>query len=230
MRPDSRGPGENSRVLRTLPRVVESPPGKPVRPGVESAQARSRGLVLDPATWTGAERSRTVDVYRDLARSWNEERGSYRADPMRDALRRGGELPPGLCAEVASGTGLLTPLLTEVWESVVSLDVSWDMLARSRHPWRVRADAAQLPLPDHSAAAVVLADAPLFVNEVLRVLRPEGVVVWSNALGTTAPHYVPPDDVATALAEADRSRRWDGHTSEAGWGVWAVLRSTRWHR
>lgn len=34
----------------------------------------------------------------------------------------------------------------------------------------------------------MLADVPLFTAEVLRVLVPDGVVVWPNALGTDAPH------------------------------------------
>ena len=217
-------------MLRQLPRLVEAGPGKPVRPGYEAAQARARGIVADPATWTAGERSRTMRVYRELAPSWDEERGGYRDVPLRDALRRGGRLPSGLCVEVGAGTGLLTPLLTDVWERVLSVDLSWDMLSRSRHALRVRADASQLPLPDGAASAVVLADAPLFAEEVTRVLRPDGVVVWSNSLGVSAPQYVPPDVVAEALARTRRSGPWVGRTSEAGWGLWAVIRPPGSHQ
>lgn len=82
--------------------------------------------------------------------------------------------PRGPALEIASGTGLLTPLIEEVWPRVVALDLSSGMLARSRAALRVRADAARLPLPDSAAAAVVIGDGPLFAAEVARVLADGG--------------------------------------------------------
>ena len=61
----------------------------------------------------------------------------------------------------------------------------------------------------------------------MRILAPDGVVVWSNALGAESPHHVPVEVVAGALGRAAGSRPhvgWDAVTAEAGWGLWAVLR------
>jgi hypothetical protein len=47
--------------------------------------------------------------------------------------------------------------------------------------------------------------------------------VWSNALGTDAPHHVPLDVVRTTL-DAASDRPFTALTAAAGWGLWAVLR------
>jgi hypothetical protein len=59
----------------------------------------------------------------------------------------------------------------------------------------------------------------LFPDEVDRILRPNGRVVWINTLGDQTPIHLPPDDVATALPGD-----WDGVTARAGVGLWAVFR------
>jgi SAM-dependent methyltransferase len=237
-------------VIRTLPRVVPAAPGKPARAEARDSQRTSLAIAEDPSVWSPELSRQTIRRYAELAPVWDGERGGYRPLPLADALERGGPwpgrggvggarlrqnpAPPALprggvggarghCAEVGCGTGLLTPLLARVWPEVVCLDLSPAMLSRSQAPWRVVADASRLPLPDGSAVAVVLADVPLFAEEVVRVLAPGGVVVWSNALGTDAPHHVPIPTVCAALERAARTP-WSAVSAEAGWGVWAVLR------
>jgi SAM-dependent methyltransferase len=210
-------------VIRTLPRVIAAEPGRPTRAGSQATQQTSRAIAEDPSVWTPWLAREAVDRYAELAPVWNDERGGYRPVPVADALARGGPLPDGWCVEVGSGTGLLTPLLARVWPRVVSLDLSPDMLRRATGPRRVLADASRLPLAGGRAAAVVLADVPLFATEVVRVLGPGGVVVWSNALGVDAPHHVPVDMVLAALRRASGGAAWSGVTAEAGWGLWAVL-------
>ncbi|HEU5266616.1 MAG TPA: methyltransferase domain-containing protein [Jatrophihabitans sp.] len=211
-------------TVTVLPRVIPAPAGRPRRAGTEDTQRESRLIAADPTRWTTERARESMRRYADLAACWDAERGGYRPVPLDDALRRGGPLPAGRCAEVGAGTGLLTPLLLRVWPRVVSLDLSPDMLARSTARWRVRADAVRLPLATGCLAAVVLADAPLFAGEVCRVLRRDGVAVWSNALGDAAPHYVPPEDVLAALQRHQGRSTWRAVASEAGWGSWAVLR------
>jgi SAM-dependent methyltransferase len=210
-------------MIRTLPRVVPAEPGKPVRPETASAQRDSRRLAEDPGSWSAESARGVVRRYTELAPVWDGERGGYRPVPLADALDRGGPFPAGLCVEVGAGTGLLTPRLDAVWPRVLSLDLTPAMLRRSAAAWRVIADAARLPLPAGCARAVVLADVPLFATEVLRVLAPDGVVVWSNALGVDAPHHVPVDTVRGAL-DAAGAGPFEAVTAEAGWGLWAVFR------
>jgi SAM-dependent methyltransferase len=210
-------------VIRTLPRVVPAPPGKPTRAGAQATQQLSRAIAERPAVWSARLARQTVRQYAELAGGWDRQRGGYRRTPLVDALARGGPLPAGRCVEIGCGTGLLTPLLAAVWADVTCLDLSWDMLSRSAAPRRVLADASRLPLAGGCAAAVVLADAPLFAAQVVRVLADDGVVVWCNALGVDAPHHVPVGTVLAVLRKAS-GVAWSAVTAEAGWGLWAVLR------
>ena len=50
---------------------------------------------------------------------------------LADALARGGPFRPGRAVEIASGTGLLTLLIAQVWPEVIAVDLSGGMLARS---------------------------------------------------------------------------------------------------
>jgi SAM-dependent methyltransferase len=65
-----------------------------------------------------------------MAASWEGDRGGYRPPVLADALARGGPFRPGRAVELASGTGLLTPLIAAVWRQVVAVDLSWGMLGR----------------------------------------------------------------------------------------------------
>lgn len=212
-------------MIRDLPRVLPAAPGKPLRPEARDTQRFAAALASAPASWTSDDARAMAARFDEMAESWEGERGSYRRTPLEDALARGGPWPRGVCIEVGAGTGLVTRLLLGVWERVACFDLSAGMLRRSSHPWRVRADASSLPVRDGVAAAVVIADAPLFALEVVRVLGPGGVVVWSNALGDGAPFHVPTRTLLEALWRAS-GHDWDAVQSEAGWGSWAVLRST----
>ncbi|MEV5967445.1 methyltransferase domain-containing protein [Kribbella sp. NPDC051952] len=209
--------------IRELARAVAADPGKPVRQEARASQRLSLNLATHPSSWSQEQADETVRRYTELAPVWDGERGGYRPVPLADALRRGGPFPAGPCLEVGCGTGLLSGLLAEVWPELISLDLTWAMLTRSSVPRRVLGDASQLPVRAGCAAAVVLADVPLFAGEVVRALAPDGVVVWSNALGEDAPHHVPIPPVLAALEDASGAT-WSAVTSPAGWGLWAVLR------
>jgi len=87
------------------------------------------------------------------------------------------------------------------------------------HSPRVQADSSRLPLADDTADVVLMINMILFPDEVDRILRPEGQVVWINTLGDQTPIHLPPDDVAAALPG-----EWVGVAARAGVGLWAVLR------
>lgn len=157
------------------------------------------------------------------AADWEASRGGYRRQVLADALARGGPFRPGRAVEIASGTGLLTPLLAGVWPEVAAVDLSAGMLARSAASCRIQADAARLPLADGCAAAVVIGDGPLFAAEMARVMAPEAVLVCANALGDGAPFFLPAELLAGAMAAAT-GHDWEVVHSQAHWGSWAVLR------
>ena len=103
----------------------------------------------------------------------------------------------------------------------VSVDISPGMLAHAPVDLapKVRADSSRLPFRDHSFDAVLLINMLLFPGEVDRVLRRDGAVVWVNTRGDQTPIHLPPADVERALPGD-----WEGVSSRAGTGLWAVLR------
>jgi SAM-dependent methyltransferase len=210
----------------TLPRAVEAPEGKPVRPEAADNQRLMAQIVDDPTSWTPELARFTTQVFDALADNWVDERGGYRAAPVVDALERGGPFGAGRCLEIGSGTGILTPYLEAIWADVVCVDLSAQMLAHHRIPRRIRADAGALPFPDRSFDVVVIGDGPLFADETVRVLSPTGTLIWSNALGEGAPYYVPTADLWDALARAAKAAAWSATESEALWGSWVVFRAS----
>jgi hypothetical protein len=209
--------------ITVLPRVVASPPGKPTRPEAADNQRLMAQIVRDPSAWTPELADVTTQIFDAMAQNWADERGGYRTGPVTDALVRGGPFPTGTCLEVGAGSGVLTPSLQTCWDEIVCLDLSMEMLRLQNAGCPVRADATKLPLSDGSFDVVVIGDAPLFSEEVVRVLSSKGSIAWFNALGTGAPYYLPTCDIVDALFRADPGSRWRAVESEALWGSWVVL-------
>src|SRR5262249_42632644 len=141
-----------------------------------------------------------------------------------EALERGlGEVgtPRGLAVEVGSGIGTYSGLLAERFRPVMAVELSIEMLklAPDQPAHRVLADGSKLPLRDASAAAVVLINAFLFPDEIVRVLQRDGVVIWVNSSGECTPIHLSVEDLEKSLPGA-----WNGVTSRAGEGLWCVLR------
>ncbi|MFD0119791.1 class I SAM-dependent methyltransferase [Streptomyces sp. NPDC058320] len=156
-----------------------------------------------------------------MAAEWDTTLATGRDEPLRDALERGGPFPGGQCLELGSGTGLFTELLRSEFSRVISVDLSEQMLRQAvdRSPARVRADAAALPLVNAQVSVVAAIDMLLFPAEIVRVLAPNGVLLWINQLGEDGPLHLPAMDVADALPGD-----WQAVEANAGWGSWAVLR------
>jgi SAM-dependent methyltransferase len=210
-------------VIRELARVVPAPPGKPVRAEAAQGQERASRLAMRPGTWDWQEAAAMRAGFDAAAAGWDDSRGGYRRPVLADALARGGPFRAGRAVEIASGTGLLTPLIAQVWPEVIAVDLSGGMLARSVAGCRIQADAARLPLAEGCADAVVIGDGPLFAVEAARVMAAGAVLVWSNALGEGAPFFVPAQVLAGAMTAAT-GRPQDAVCSQAHWGSWAVLR------
>lgn len=208
-------------MIRHLPRAVPAAADRPE--GADASHPMrtvTRQVAFEPGGWTPERAAKVAALFDGLAPEWHTRHSAERQEPLLDALERGGA-GGGRCLEVGSGTGYSTPVLAARFGGVVAVDLSAEMLrlAPASPGWRVRGDAARLPLRDAAVDAVVLVNALLFPHEVDRVLAPGGAVVWVCSLGDRTPIYLPPDDVEQALPG-----EWDGVAAEAGWGTWAVLR------
>jgi SAM-dependent methyltransferase len=213
-----------ARHIISLPRVIQAPEGKPVRPEAEANQRLMASILQDSSTWTPGLAVFTGQVFDALSASWVDERSSYRPAPLLDALARGDVGTGERCLEIGSGTGVLTAGLLDTWSEVVCADLSLGMMTLSQHSCNIQADAGLLPFPNGAFDAVAIGDAPMFVEETIRVLAREGTLVWSNALGAGAPYYLPTEDLFDALVAAAPDSNWSAITSEALWGSWIVFR------
>ena len=209
-------------TITTIPRIIPAQPNKPVLDNVSELQAFARAIALD-GVWTTDIAQATASMFDGMAATWNTQHSTNRFDAVRDALRRGQIPVGGRCLEVGSGTGQITPLLTDHFDEVFSVDLSIAMLtqAASCTSFRICCDAARLPLCDHAFDAAVLVDTFCSAHELARVLKDRGHIVWINLLGQDGPLFVPPTDIASALPGA-----WTGTESAAGWGSWSVLSAT----
>lgn len=171
--------------------------------------------------WTDQDAARVAQVFDDLAPSWSTDHvDPLKAAPLLDAIDRGGVPTSGRWIELGSGTGAGCRALDGRVDEHISFDLSFQMLAHApdRVP-RVQADSSQLPLADDTADVVLMINMLLFPDEVDRILRPGGAVVWINTLGDQTPIHLPPGDVAEALPGD-----WAGCSAHAGTGFWVVLR------
>lgn len=208
--------------IRRLETVVPPEPDRPELAGPDHPMRKvTRQVAFEPAGWTPERARKVATLFDTMAPEWSARTSAERQSVLRDALARGECGARGLCVEIGSGTGSSTEDLARVYDRVVALDLSREMLrhAPSVPGLRVQADAARLPLADHCADAVVLVNALLFPHEIERVLARDGVLIWVNSLGDRTPIHLPAEDVAAALPG-----RWEGVRAEAGWGIWCTLR------
>ncbi len=114
--------------------------------------------------------------------------------------------------DLGTGTGSAALAVAERWpqSEVVGVDLSAQMveLARRKIPsdraGRVsfeRGDASRLPYPDASFDLVTLANMIPFFDELARVVRPGGHVVFGFSDGPATPIYVAPDVLRRELRE-----------------------------
>ncbi|NNJ25371.1 class I SAM-dependent methyltransferase [Alienimonas chondri] len=131
--------------------------------------------------------------YAALAENYDRDWAEYNRATADRTLRvlRNRTSQPGRTLDVGCGTGVMLQDLAEHGANAVGLDRSAEMLAAARNRLRrtplVRSDAAALPFPDETFDAAVTnsalhyADDPAAcVRELARVVRPGGVVVWTD--------------------------------------------------
>lgn len=169
-------------------------------------------------TWTDHNAESMSNLFDGMASEWNERHlDPTKRAPVEDALDRG-EVPlDGDWLELGAGTGAGARVLSGRVGSLVATDLSMGMLSYAPPELapRAQADATQLPFGDDSFDAILMINMILFPDEVDRVVRPAGTIVWVNTLGDQTPIHLPADDVLEALPGD-----WSGRTARAGTGFW----------
>lgn len=185
--------------------------------GPDNPMRRLTRSVAFGEPWTDDDAIRVQQIFDGLAPGWSDDHvDPLKAAPVIDALERGNVPIAGRWLKVGSGTGAGARLLASEVGSLVCTDLSREMLRHAPEvAARVRADASMLPVADSSFDAVLLINMFLFPDEIERVLRPDGVVVWVNTLGDQTPIHLSPADVIEALPGA-----WSAVTARAGTGFW----------
>lgn len=201
-----------------LPSAAE----RPTPPdGYQSLQEVTHEIAFEGG-WSAGRAERIRQLFDGLAPEWGSRGGPDRALPLQDALDRGGILAGSpLCVEAGSGTGTHTPALAAHFGTVVSFDLSSEMLAHTPDGLAkmVRADAASLPFRAGSVPVIVCVNIFLFPAEIDRALSADGAVVFVSTSGPFTPIYLGADDVLAALPGD-----WSGVASVAGYGTWTVAR------
>jgi ubiquinone/menaquinone biosynthesis C-methylase UbiE len=179
---------------------------------------------MTPTTAPLADRERVNDVFRaalpyylhERARDWRFLAQQRRVCAM--LQERSGRV-----LDIGCGPGLMSDALVrrgwEVWgvdclePAVASARAEADQAVWGRHAHYVAGDAETLPFPSGSFDAVIamgvleyLSDAPRFVAEVARVLRPGGAAVIAVP-SAVAPYHVAARVLDRAVAPAYRALR-----------------------
>jgi ubiquinone/menaquinone biosynthesis C-methylase UbiE len=171
--------------------------------------------------WKPEHAERMSVLFNELAPNWSTDNvDATKAAPVRDALERGGVPMAGSWLEVGSGTGAGARALDGRVGSLVCTDLSAGMLSHAPNlAPRAQSDASALPFDSDAFDAVLLINMLLFPQEIDRVLRPGGTVLWVNTLGDQTPIHLPAADVLLALPG-----QWAGTTAHAGTGFWVTAR------
>jgi SAM-dependent methyltransferase len=211
-----------NRLARTIPERAH----RPTVAGADHPMRKvTQQIAHEPHGWDSARRAKVAELFDGLAPDWNVRFTAEESWPcIDDAFSRGGLDAAGVhrWLEVGAGTGLATGRLAELLHSpAVAVDVSLEMLRRFdvRGGSPVLADAGSLPLIDGALDLIVAVNAFLFPTEYDRVLAPGGALLWINSLAEFTPIHLPVEDVVASLPNT-----WSAVWSEAGWGLWAVVR------
>lgn len=194
-------------------------------------------LVLH-APWAWPLIRRPVSAYFDgLAGGWDGRNGAGSVEHLAAMARAVLEVEaePERILDIASGTGEVSLFLAREFPRarIRGIDLSEQMvrLAKAktgldpegRIAFRV-GDASSLPYEDGSFDMVTQVDAPVFVRELARVLRPEGYLVVVSSRGSRTPFHTSRRALTRVLSRRGFAVRARG---EAGHGSYLVAQKLR---
>jgi ubiquinone/menaquinone biosynthesis C-methylase UbiE len=177
---------------------------------VNRPQRRARRItnivVRFPFLWP-LLRGRMTKLFDDVAPQWDAMTSPERMVAFEAALEHVPGEPKSIL-DLGTGTGDGAIGLAERWPDaeVVGIDVSREMLdeARRKAP-QLRfdlGDASRLEVPDGAFDLVAMNNMIPFVDELARVVRPGGHVLFAFARGDETPIYVPPGLLRRKLDQA----------------------------
>ena len=178
--------------------------------GRKFARFTTNQVVRRPRAWP-LFRWLTRVQFNRIAPAWDEMRTPEAFAPLEAALDAL-DVTPARVLDLGTGTGRAAFLIARRYPQaeVVGVDLAEDMLAEARRLTppelvdRVRfeqADAERLSYADGSFDLVSLANMIPFFDELARVTRPGGAVVFSFSGGAETPIYVPPEVLRARLGE-----------------------------
>ena len=196
--------------------------------GRRFARLTTRIVVARPALWRVFRRP-IRRQFGSLASSWEGRIGPEGLVPLGAALDRLTE-PPSKVLDLGTGTGKAARVVAKRFPGaeVVGVDLAPEMVRQaedllpSELAGRVSfevADGASLPFDDGAFDLVVLQNMIPFFEELGRVVRPGGRVIFAFSRGAETPIWVPPDKLRARLGEVGFG---DVQELAAGTGV-AVL-------
>ena len=178
--------------------------------GRRFARLTTRAVVARPALWK-LFRGPTRKQFGALAPSWEGRIGPEGLLPLGAALDRLAE-PPTKVLDIGTGTGKAARVVAKRFSGaeVVGVDLAPEMVHEatrilpselaSRVTFQV-ADGSQLPFDDGAFDLVVLQNMIPFFDELGRVVRPGGWVIFAFSRGPETPIWVPPEKLRARLAE-----------------------------
>lgn len=170
----------------------------------------TRIVVARPALWRLFRRP-IRRQFGSLASSWEGRIGPEGLVPLGAALDRLAE-PPSKVLDLGTGTGSAARIVAKRFPGaeVVGADLAPEMVEHARRllpeelAGRVTfevADGASLPFPDGAFDLVVLQNVIPFFEELARVVKPDGRVIFAFSRGAETPIWVPPDKLRARLGE-----------------------------
>lgn len=207
-------------MIKYLPATTDPPIELPEMDGANHPMRNiTQESAYDAGSWTARRAREITEFFDEIAPDWNERIPAGEMDGVADALERGQVSRGGLCLEVGAGTGRATAHLAKWFDQVVAADISLVMLKQLEGSPRVAADGAHLPCADNTVDAVALANMFLFPDEVKRVLKPEGTLIWYNSIGESMPIYLSDEQLLEVMGDG-----WHGIASQWSHANWCVLR------